>query len=167
MSTTLFVWLPSSGNIGHASIQVATTYMSWWPGSDKMLSYLVTGGSPQTPTYDSDVDSEGGEPDWTGDFFGWDDDGAIAFWNAATSLDFQKAVSAVRSGIPPQQYSFVCNNCSTMVIKILRAAGAFDGEFVLNLWLSSKIVNTPEQVMDIGGYLAGDKGALLNNISIF
>ena len=173
MSTTIFVWHRAGENIGHAAIKVADTYMSWWPSGDgtklDMFNTIYgTGGAVRPPNYDDDVAGEGGnDPDYQADHFGWDDGGAIAFWNNECVPNFLKAVSANRGRKRPQKYQFIMNNCSTLVIEMLRRAGAFNGEFSLNLWLGLRntVALTPKDVYRTSEYLLGNKWQILNALS--
>lgn len=162
------VWYPKGDNIGHASIEIDGTYMSWWPdggsGSSKirMIKQVFAGGPGMAPTFANDQQMEGGEPSWTGEYFGWDRDGdAIELWKKIYFSDLQKGVSAMRSGNANATYSFVANNCCDVVDKLLEKAGAYDWQFKLNLWRSLKLKLAPKDIATIGCYLGGQT-ALLN-----
>jgi hypothetical protein len=115
----------------------------------------MIGGPGTAPTYQDDKSSEGGEPDWYGEYFGWDgDDDAIDYWRKIYFLDLQKGISAMRGNIDAK-YSFVSNNCCDVVDKILEVAGAYDGKFMLNLWRGVKIRLAPKDIATIGCYLGG------------
>jgi hypothetical protein len=154
MSTTFYVWYPEGGNVGHASIKIGSTYMSWWPKMDSLMESIVglaVGTAFITPTYQNDVTWEGKEPDYVGDHFGWDDIKAIQFWNTQCVPSYA------------HRYNFVTCNCASMVVKILRASGALDGEVALNTWLGIKdtYAISPPDIMRVSQYFAGHKAALI------
>ena len=166
MGVKINVWYPKGDNIGHASVNIQGTYMSWWPdgasGSKaKMVKMVFAGGPGTAPTYEDDKQSEGGEPSWTGDFFGWArDNEAIEFWKKVYFSDLQKGVSAMRSGNKDAQYSFVSNNCCDVVDKLLEKTGAYDSQFKLNIWRGIKFKLAPQDIASIGSYLGGQTGVL-------
>ena len=157
MSTTFYVWYPRiiqdglAGNIGHASIKVESTYMSWWPAEVSLKASFGSGVAFATPTYESDVHSERKEPDYVGDHFGWDDIKAIQYWNTQCVPSYA------------HRYNFVTCNCASMVVNILRASGALDGEVVLNTWLGLKdtFAISPPDITRVSQYFAGHKAALI------
>jgi hypothetical protein len=67
----------------------------------------------------------------------------------------QKGISAMRAGNKNAKYSFVSNNCCDVVDKLLEKAGAYDGEFKLNLWRGVKAMLAPKDIATIGCYLGG------------
>lgn len=167
MGVKINAWYPVGENIGHASIEVSGVYMSWWPdgtaGSTKlkMLKLVFAGGPGQAPTYQNDVQMEGKEPDWTGDYFGWDrDNEAVELWKKIYVSDLQKGLAAARSGIDAANYSFVANNCCDVVDKLLEKTGAYDSKVALNLWRSLKLKLAPKDIATIGCYLAGQTSIL-------
>lgn len=167
MGVKINVWYPKDGNIGHASIAIGGTYMSWWPdgsaGSKKMQMFklLFSGGPGRAPTFDDDKRMEGGEPSWTGSYFGWKNDAAaIELWKKIYFSDLQKGISAMRSGNADATYSFVLNNCCDVVDKLLETAGAYDWEVKLNMWRSMRFKLAPKDIATIGSYLGGQKGII-------
>jgi hypothetical protein len=171
MSTTFYVWYSNipegGGNVGHCAIKIGATYMSWWPAAGSKMEMLKgifgTGSGFMTPGYKDDVSSEGKEPDYVGDHFGWNDAKAIQYWITQCMPEYARAVTEINRAGSPARYQFLTSNCSTMVINILRASGAFDGEVILNMWLSIKdtIALSPPDVMRISQYFAGHKSALI------
>src|SRR5262249_16235347 len=152
---------PKGTNIGHASIEIQGTYMSWWPdgsaGSSKakMLKTIFAGGPGMAPTYANDKQMEVGDPDWTADYFGWDRaHEASEFWKLIDLTDVEKGSSGGRAG-NQGTYSFVSNNCCDVVDKLLDKAGAYDGKFKLNLWRGMKGKLAPKDIATIGCYLGG------------
>ncbi len=109
MSTTFYVWYPNllqgGNNVGHAAIKVGTTYMSWWPYAGSKMEILKglvgTGSSFGTPSYADDRQSEGKEPDYIEDHFGWDDGKAIAYWNSQLPTYVAALGEIVRAGRQP------------------------------------------------------------------
>lgn len=166
MSVKINVWYPKPGNVGHASIDFHGTYMSWWPSSTsaskaKIVKMVFAGGPGSAPTFDQDKSSEGGEPSWTGDYFGWKtDDKAIEHWRKVYFSDLQKGLSAMREGNKDAVYGFVSNNCCDVVDQLLEKAGAYEWEMRLNLWRSVKAKLAPKDVATIGAYLGGQKSIL-------
>ena len=171
MSTTFYVWYPNilqgGSNVGHASVKVGKVYMSWWPYAGSKMEFLkgvfASGSSFRTPTYVDDQASEGHDPDYVGDHFGWDDGKAIAYWNSLQPTYVAAAGEIVRAG-SAARYQFFASNCATVVIDIIRAAGALDGQFVLNTWLSVKntFALSPPDVMRVSQYFAGHPEALIS-----
>src|SRR5262245_49968206 len=122
MSTTFYVWYPDLKKLalGHASVKVAGTYMSWWPASEnKMRSllamYNIKGTSVKPPSYDDDVKSEGKAPEYVGDLYGWDDQKALDYWNTNAVPNFLKAFGEIKKAHAGETYKFVTCNCATMV----------------------------------------------------
>ena len=102
MSTTFYVWYPDveKGAFGHASVKVGSTYMSWWPASESRMRSLlamfnIKGTTVRLPAYNDDVKSEGKEPEYIGDLYGWDDQKAIDYWttNAVPTPWLRRATS--------------------------------------------------------------------------
>ena len=168
MSVKINVWYPKGDNVGHASIEFHGTYMSWWPSSEnpgklKMVKMVFAGGPGSAPTFADDKSSEGREPSWTGDYFGWDnDDKAIEYWKKVYFSDMQKGISAMRAGNKDAQYCFVSNNCCDVVDQLLVQAGAYSWQVKLNLWRGMKIKLAPRDIATIGAYLGGQT-SLLND----
>jgi hypothetical protein len=105
MGVRINVWYPKGENVGHASIEIEGTYMSWWPDGGaassklKMAKLIFAGGPGMAPAFADDKQMEGGEPAWTGDYFGWDGDGdAISLWKKIYFSDPRKGISVLRSG---------------------------------------------------------------------
>jgi hypothetical protein len=139
--------------------------MSWWPdGTNPTKLGIIKamfGGPGTAPTFEDDKASEGGEPDWYGEYFGWDnDDKAIDLWRKIYFSDLQKGISALRSGNTGAKYSFISNNCCDVVDKLLETAGAYDGQVLLNIWRSVKFKFAPRDIATIGCVLAGQSGIL-------
>jgi hypothetical protein len=162
MSVRINVWYPQGSNVGHASIEFHGTYMSWWPDGTaasskaKMIKQVFAGGPGMAPTFQDDKTMEGGEPSWTGDYFGWKrDDEAIEFWKKVYFSDLQKGISAMRAGNQGATYNFVANNCCDVVDTLLEKAGAYDWEVRLNLWRGMKTKLAPKDIATIGSYLGG------------
>lgn len=169
MSTTFYVWYPDlrGGNIGHASIKVGDTYMSWWPYAGSKMEILKgiigSGSGFRTPAYPDDVSAEGKDPDYVGDHFGWDNAKAIAYWTSQCLPSYALALAEIVRAGSPAHYQFLTCNCATMVINILRASGALDGQVVLNAWLSLKdsLALSPPDIKRVSQYFAGHPEALV------
>ena len=76
---------------------------------------------------------------------------------------YARAVTEINRAGSAACYQFFTSNCSTMVINILRASGALNGEVILNTWLSIKdtIAFSPPDIMRVSQYFAGHKSALI------
>jgi hypothetical protein len=166
MSTTFYVWNPILPNVGHAAVKIGDTYMSWWPASgSKMEMYKGIFGSGSlisTPSLKDDIDSERKVPDYIGDHFGWDDQIAIRYWTSQLPTYAAAGAEIIRAGSASKYQFFTCN-CATMITQILRAAGAFENDLVLNAWLGVKstFAFSPPDITRISQYFAGHKEALL------
>jgi hypothetical protein len=170
MSTTFFVWnnnfLSGGNNVGHASVKIADVYMSWWPYAGSKMEILKgilgSGSGFRTPTFEEDVESEGRQPDYIGDHFGWDNDRAISFWQSQLPT-YDSAYNEIKSVGSAAKYQFFTYNCADSVVRVLQAAGSLDNEFLLNSWISLKrtFALTPPDITRISQYFNGNKSALL------
>lgn len=164
MGTKINVWYPQGSNVGHASISILGTYMSWWPDAEtKMKMYKEIfgfGGPGQAPSYQDDVKMEGKNPDWTGEYFGWERDSeAVEHWKTVYFSDFQRGLAS-RGKDGGAKYQFITNNCCLVVDKMLEKSGAYDWEVKLNLWRGMKGTLAPKDIATIGAYLGGQTGII-------
>jgi hypothetical protein len=121
-----------------------------------------SGSRFSTPSFKDDVESEGKPPDYVGDHFGWHEQQALSYWMSQLPSYAAAGAEIVRAG-SASKYQFLTCNCATMVIQIIRAAGALDNEIVLNGWLGLKstFALSPPDIMRVSQYFAGHKEALL------
>lgn len=115
----VFIWdaaRTSDGrNVGHASMLVRQSYVSWWPEGDIWQS------SPRRHrTFEADCRAEGSKPHHTVSIFGLDE-GAMERWWAGLGL-------VAPGGHAPQSplfpYALATRNGSTVVIEGLRVGGS-------------------------------------------
>jgi hypothetical protein len=99
----VFIWLPKlSGNIGHGSMQVGSSYVSNWPGS--LRAALLYGPGHAMRNFDDDKAAEGGLPELAFKLKGLDEDAMRAKW-AELKQDLA--------------YSFAFKNCFETVAEVM------------------------------------------------
>jgi hypothetical protein len=115
------VWLgPGWGGIGHAALLLdrvtPSVYISWWPsGTKKKL--LQTAGH-FTPTFESDVKEEYGNPHAIVSLKCLREDLIANWWQ---QVKLRGAAIPFAPNLQPysNNYDFLGNNCSTIVLKAL------------------------------------------------
>jgi hypothetical protein len=143
----VFVWNFRGKNTawGHASMQCAEKYISWWPEGSGRVPW-----SEKVPTvYDAhpfiertfrdDVQGEGGPPDSTVVITGLDE-GRIKVWWAAFNPQAHGAY-----GPPSSPWSSLTANCSTVVARALTLGG---GSERAPWFRSNSFIWTPGAVRD-------------------
>ena len=114
-SAIVFVWEPRGTNIGHASLALNDgTYVSWWPGGAGAMSSSMT----------EDKQQEGQIPDWaSAPIRGLDEAAMSAAWREISGRmpGWRPDRRDVKSATG--EYDFAINNCSDMVLNILKAGG--------------------------------------------
>lgn len=51
MSVTIYIWELNSSNVGHASIQIGSTYASFWPQGGAKAAKDFTKGTTHEPMF--------------------------------------------------------------------------------------------------------------------
>lgn len=140
---TVYVWLPkrinSRKNFGHSSMLVNRLhYVSWWPDESAGL------GSDYHPirnqSYESDVEYEDCEPDWTIHLKGLDEKSILAWWEI---FGLMKGNVMLQGPLPP--YNFMSQNCSTVVAIGLKKGG---GDKYASWYSSWSVVWRPQTVLE-------------------
>ena len=101
---TVYIWMPSGGNIGHSSIQIGPNYLSFWPGGAGIGSKEeAMGAHPPAlmPDLAADKLNEGCDPHETIQIFGLDENAMTVFYNRFVTV--------------APDYHLKFNNCSQPV----------------------------------------------------
>jgi len=109
VTTSVYVWENSPSDIGHASLQVSDTYMSFWPHGAAYPKKDIKIGQTHDPHFPSqyrgDRRNEGRDYDAKIILNKLDEDAMLKHWDG-----FRKS---------PQRYNMLKYNCSTLVAVIL------------------------------------------------
>lgn len=114
----VFIWSmqATAKQIGHASIQVQSHYMSWWPDTPVQLSLNSAPVAPiRNKTYASDVSDEGSAPNHTISINGLEETEMIKWWQGFAVL------GGFHGPVPPYQLTKM--NCSSIVAQALKVGG--------------------------------------------
>lgn len=139
-ATTVYVWYPNHGHIGHASMHIGghrernsiQWYVSWWPNESTKLSTKVA----EPATFDEDIDNEDGDPHVKYRLFDLHVGNMKAAWDGIRD----KAEA---------HYKLLGKNCSTIVARIMRAGGAEDHLGTLTgLSVAHNLYWTPKNVAE-------------------
>lgn len=135
----VFVWsmrrLGKQVNVGHASMLVQGTYISWWPeGEDIFRTSPIRGR-----TFEADVRAEGMRPDHTVMLTCLDEEVILDWWSG---LGLTRDGASLQG--PLQPYELLGRNCSTVVATGLRVGG---GDRFATWWNRWNIVWTPSDVL--------------------
>lgn len=118
---TVNVWLSkrvdSQKNVGHASMDVSGTYISWWP--DEAAGLTGQFNPIRNKSYASDIRDEGGQPDARIQLTGLDEAAILQWWS---SFGLVRGGELLQGPLPA--YSLTQQNCSTVVAKGLKIGGA-------------------------------------------
>lgn len=119
---TVYVWKAQGGNVGHASAKIDQEgsddgYVSWWPGDADKSSLKKQKGDPNS--YDGDKAAEGRPADQIRIVTGLAESDGLKWWR-----DFKKG------GF----YQADSQNCSWVVVQMLKAAGGDAFVSVLHHW---------------------------------
>lgn len=146
---TVYIWLPTSENYGHAGLRVRNgapsndTYVSWWPEETGFWrSYRIVTGVPATQhrVVGTDLSDEGARDPEHIIQVGRLDEGAIVAWWGRWRMNLS--------------YRLVDRNCCTTVVRALEAGGAMqyvqDGAQVIGPVLSPYRVLQFVQDINIG-----------------
>jgi hypothetical protein len=152
----VYVWYPGFSGIGHAALLLdrihPPVYISWWPSERKRK--LVQTSGHFTPTHESDVKEEFGNPSMTVPLKCLQEELIASWWQ-------QVKVGGVAIPFAPNlqpysnNYDFLANNCSTIVLKALHV-GSGDGSGRIMTLL--KRVATPGDVLMYASFLRMRRG---------
>jgi hypothetical protein len=139
--TKVYIWYPTDGNIGHASMHIGVDsnyhsnlrYVSWWPDGSASLVRPKVDAAPMTFSQDL---AEEGSPHVT---YNIDD-------SLLNVVEMEKFWFRYRTK-PRAHYKLYDKNCSTTVARVLKAGKAQDrlGGFD-KLFLTNKNIWTPKHV---------------------
>jgi hypothetical protein len=128
---------------GHASMQVRSDYVSWWPMATgrvgSKLSRDIFSAHPRLPRLHDDIRDEGGSPDHTILINGLDEAKIIIWWRKT----FPWAESRV--GPPAMSWNSLSWNCSKVVATALNEGG---GDKFASWSKSWNMVWTPNDVRE-------------------
>jgi hypothetical protein len=162
------VWPPdATSKMGHASMHVGRTYISWWPQGRDRKYYLPTDSVPlysvshiDQRSYADDVEAEEKEPAHTIHLQGLDEARVLDWWEEYNDL---KA-----------EWTTLGKNCSTTVGRGLMSGGGDDYALGLKGWFYSwNMVWTPDNVLKYATAIhrglkkKGDKRSAINFIRRF
>ncbi len=109
MTTKIHIWKNSPADVGHVSMQVKDTYISFWPKGEAGAKGDIKLGemhdSSASKSYRTDCRIEGKDADRTIDLNSLDEDKMISYWN-----QFIKNSA---------KYNMLKSNCSTVVASLL------------------------------------------------
>lgn len=119
---TVYIWKAQGESVGHASAKIDQEgsddgYVSWWPGDANKGSLKKQNGNPNS--YEGDKAAEGRPADQTRNITGLADADGLKWWR-----DFKKG------GF----YQADSQNCSWVVIQMLKAAGGDAFVSILSDW---------------------------------
>jgi hypothetical protein len=119
VSVTVYVWrMSTSDPIGHSSIKVANTYMSYWPNDPagkKDFKIGSTHDSAFAERYETDRRLEKRQADQSVDLRGLDESRMLEAWRQIV----QNKVA----------YNMVRHNCSTVVASLLEVGSGIPPDF--------------------------------------
>jgi hypothetical protein len=119
MEVTLYVWLIKPGNVGHVSLAVGDTYMSYWPADSAGKTDVKFGQShePGFPSsYAVDRRLERGHADEQLVMAGLDEQAMLEAWT--------------QFKLTEPKYNMVEHNCSTAIAVMLQIGSGVEPSFV-------------------------------------
>jgi hypothetical protein len=129
MSVTVYVWNMTSRNpAGHVSMEVAGTYMSYWPGTaagKKDFKISATHPATQASRYDVDRRQERKPADWKLLIDGLDETRMVEAWSAILRNELR--------------YNMVKHNCSTVIASVLEVGSGVSPSFQPRLEIASQV----------------------------
>jgi hypothetical protein len=149
----VYVWLPkqieSQKNVGHASILVNGTYISWWP--DEAAGLGRDFHPIRNKNFQSDIQDEGCQPDWTITLAGLNETEILNWWQM---FGLTLGNTVFEGPLPP--YNLATQNCSTVVAMALKKGG---GDQYAGWWNSWSVVWRPATVLDYARAIQAGLGA--------
>lgn len=118
MVVTVHVWKLRPDNPGHASLQIGSTYISYWPANaagknDVKLGVTHDVSFPRS--YATDARIEGKQADERRNLMGLRTQEMVAAWN-----EFKRE---------PRRYNMVAHNCSTVIAELLQLGSGIKPSF--------------------------------------
>jgi hypothetical protein len=134
MIVTVNVWKLRPDNPGHVSLQVGTTYMSYWPsdaaGTNVKLGQTHDVSFPRS--YATDARIEGKEADEKRTLTGLHTDDILAAWE-----QFKRE---------PRRYNMVQHNCSTVIAGLLEIGSGIQPSFVSSVAIDDHAANWAQRL---------------------
>ena len=133
MASTVFVWdmagVGPKGNrgVGHTSIQVGKTYISWWPAKHELMAGLSSRAKRHSMHEDK---AEDGVSQFASGPIILNESKVLAWWGAVS--DDQALVTHDERSLG--YYRFLTNNCSTTVFRALLVGS--DRNTQIKIWTS-------------------------------
>jgi len=117
----VYIWLPTvEGDekaVGHAALQVQSTYMSWWP--ERAAGPVGDFHPIRRRAFMDDTSDEGRAPDWAIHLNGLNEAAMLDWWQ---TFGLTRGIADYHGPLPP--YSLWQRNCSTVVATALKKGGA-------------------------------------------
>lgn len=141
---TVYVWewRWKTRSVGHAALQVGSTYISWWPEKDKPEWYrpIYASAPYRTRTLAQDAWEEERSPDHTIRIDGLNEAAIHSWW---------RSFGLIRDGValpgPLQQWHTTKQSCATVAARALRIGGGDEYAKWVHTW---NTVWTPADVAD-------------------
>ena len=136
MSVTLYVWKMSASNVGHVSLQVGSTYVSYWPNEAAGKNDVKLGASHDAmfpPSYAHDRRLERKVCDEQLEMKRLDTTRVLDAWAA-----FRDA---------PERYNLIDHNCSTVVASLMRAGSNREPSFMPGVLIDDYAHNWTQRMM--------------------
>lgn len=157
--STVFVWYPKNGNVGHASMQLdAGGYVSWWPSKNINLKNHSTKDAA-SPGISEDKKSEGGIPNYASPpIKGLDEAAMLKHWcklSGRLPKEGHKIAQEMKF-IPGGSYDLFTKSCAGVVLDVLIAGGMFSKYPLTASMASNNLVVSPLLIKDLSEAMAGD-----------
>jgi len=147
ISACVYIWYPVDDNVGHASMYIgdprtdrtdethATNYVSWWP--KRICGFFERVDVARNSRLRYDIQAEQENPHVRYVLYGLD------VW--AMRNEWQ----VIRLN-PAPHYQILRKNCSTVVLRVLKAGGALERlSLAKRVWFSNNLYVTPKNVAQV------------------
>jgi len=135
MIVTVNVWKLRPDNPGHVSLQVGTTYMSYWPSDAAGKKDVKIGQTHDVSfprSYATDARIEGQQADEKRNLSGLAADDMVAAWE-----QFKR---------DPRRYNMVQHNCSTVIAGLLEIGSGIQPSFVSSVPIDDHVTNWAQRL---------------------
>jgi hypothetical protein len=135
MDVTLYIWRLGPTNVGHASLEIGGTYVSYWPAEgagkkDVKFGQSHQAGFPSAYAVDRRLERKHADEAFT-----------------LTSLDTAKMVAAWEQfKLTEPRYNMVEQNCSTVVAVLLQVGSGLQPSFVPAVAIDDHASNLAQRV---------------------
>ena len=135
MDVTLYIWRLSPTNVGHASLKIGDTYISYWPAEsagkkDVKLGQSHQAGFPSSYAVDRRLERKHADEEFT-----------------LTGLDTSKMVEAWEQfKLTEPRYNMVEQNCSTVVAAMLQVGSGLQPSFVPAVAIDDHAKSLPQRI---------------------